>query len=645
MQLLFVFVFFLFTFTRSSKIENESDMLSSVDLIAFSYSQQVSQRWDCPRISDRAEKAEEVRIWRMVIPDARIEETTAASTSRALRMAEQYKWTKGDMLNNDSITAKGDLFMQNSILLGMRKPNFDGNAALFKLLYSMSKQVNQDALPVVLPQLEQSKDKIMNWMARNQASLPILSMAPKITDSFDSHCLHVPQAASYHPRVFRHAHFTTGDLVAWMAIAAESREKSHADAFKFFKVMVQSFLPGFDINLKAVPKKHAGEPTKTIYLHCSFQYVPAGADLAFYFDGNRGNFLSLQEDSVVLNRPKGIVDGQQHAALVLFSDANADASRLVMRQTKTDITMRKAFCGELEKTFALRVSQNTTNAKVQAVGVSTIRSFAVQLEWVSFLEAQRKLLASRPKLLTELLPEKLAKLVIEYFNDDTYPIIVSTHNWTLKCKPKIAVDSARLYVMANSEGLKGLDHYLGNVKEDKRRLIELINPQLLACLEFSSSHDGRYVAFSHLHEALADHGERTKSSTKWIIQGKRFEGGRPKSVTVDGENLCGGILSRDGQTLFSHNIKRDSNVTRVYKFKEEPAKNSIKCVKFEISGFVRAASGKSNRVAVVIGKQALEVHDIGKDASKLVCQINASVGHICALNEDGSEVAFSNHDG
>ena len=176
------------------------------------------------------------------------------------------------MFSSGPTTVQSDLFMQNSILLGMRKPNFDGSAAPVKLLYSKSKQANQDALSVVLPQLEQSKDKIMDWMAAHQASLPIIpTMTPNITDLLPNHRLQVPQAVNYHPRLFRHAHFTTGDLVAWMAIATESRQKGHADALKFFKVMVQSFLPGFSIiSLEAVPKKHAGEPTKTIYLHRFF---------------------------------------------------------------------------------------------------------------------------------------------------------------------------------------------------------------------------------------------------------------------------------------------------------------------------------------------------------------------------------------
>ena len=392
MHLLFVFVFSLFTLTRSSNVENENDLLSSVDIIAFRYSQQVSQHWDCPRISDRAEKAEEVRIWRIIVSDARIREIAVVSASKVLQRTEEYKWIKDDMFSSGPTTAQSDLFTQNSVLLGMRKPNSEGSAAPLKLLHSMSKQINQDALSVVLPQLEHSKDKIMDWMVHNQASLPIIRMAPNITDPLTNHYLQVPQAVNYHPRLFRHAHFTTGDLVAWMAIAAESRQKG--DALKFFSIMVQSFLPGFSIiSLEAVPKKYAGKPTKTIYLHRSFQHVPAGADLAFYFDGNRGKFLSLQGDSIVLTRPQGIVDDQQYAALVLFSNANADASDLRMHQTKAEIAMRKSVRRALEeKAFVLRISPEATSAEVQASGVSTIRSLAAQLEGCLFLEARRKLL-------------------------------------------------------------------------------------------------------------------------------------------------------------------------------------------------------------------------------------------------------------
>ena len=642
MQLFFVFVFFLFAFTRSSKAENESDLLSSVDIIVLGYSQQVSQRWDCPRISDRAENGEEARVWRMVIPDARIEEKAIASASRTLRIAKKYKWTKDNMLSSGSTTAKSNSFVQNSVLLGMRKPNFDGGAAPLKLLYSESKQVNQDALSALLSQLEQSKNKIMDWMAAHQASLPVISTAPNITDPLTDHRLQVPQALNYHPRVFRHAHFTTGDLIAWMAIAAESRQKGHTDAFKFFKIMVQAFLPGFDINIGAVPRRYAGKPTKTIYLHRSFQHVPAGADLAFYFDGNRGNFLSLQGDAVVLSRPEGVVDGQQRAALVLSSNANADASNLKMHHTNADI-MQKAFREALERAFALSVSAKATDAELQAVGVSTIRSLAARLEYRSFLEAQRKLLEAEPKLLSELLPEELVRLVIAYFNDDTYLFIVSTHNWTLRNINEIAVDSARLYVLTGVEGLKGLKHSLANTKEDRRHLIEFGDPRGYNYWRFSSSHDGRYVFFRHSNKALIGQGDQPKSSTRWLTQSNELEDEKPKRIAFDGEDLPYGSLSRDGQTLCSYNFGMDP-IIRVYQVREDAGKDPIGLMKFKLNGEVLAVSGKGNRVMMVKGER-LEIHDIGKDASKLVCETAMIFGYICALNKDGSEAACVTCDG
>ena len=117
-------------------------------------------------------------------------------------------------------------------------------------------------------------------------------------------------------------------------------------------------------------KEFSWRANKNHPLHRSFNYIPADADLAFYFDGNYGNFLGLQGDSIVLTRSEGIVDGQQHAALVLFSDATVDASDLRMRQTKTDMTMRKAFHEALEKAVALRISPKATNAGSWCVGNS-----------------------------------------------------------------------------------------------------------------------------------------------------------------------------------------------------------------------------------------------------------------------------------
>lgn len=67
-------------------------------------------------------------------------------------------------------------------------------------------------------------------------------------------------------------------------------------------------------------------------------------------------------------------------------------------------------------------------------------------------------------------------------------------------------------------------------------------------------------------------------------------------------------------------------------------------MKFELNGIVRAISGKSNRVMVRMAEW-LEIYDIDKDTSKLICQID-TIGSIfaCALNENGSEAAFVGND-
>ena len=133
--------------------------------------------------------------------------------------------------------------------------------------------------------------------------------------------------------------------------------------------------------------------------------------------------------------------------------------------------------------------------------------------------------------------------MIDYFNDDTYPIIVSTHSWTLKCEPKIAVDGARLYVIAGPEGIKGLNHSLGNIKEDKRHLLELGDPRWFDYLWSGSSGDGRCIFFRHNYKTSTDQEEQAKRSTKWLIQNNESEGGRFKRVTFDGEDLDWGVLS------------------------------------------------------------------------------------------------------
>ena len=223
-------------------VENESDLLASVDIIAFSYSQQVSQHWDCPRISDRAEKAEEARIWRMVVPEARIEEKAVARGHVIFLRAKQYIWVKkgtplykfhavksGRLMQSSAFRAEGD-----TVLLGMRKPNlYDGNNLPLKVLYSKSRRINQHTLSVMLPHLEQSKDKILTWMMRRSTHSLTSDLAPKASDTLVDYYLKVPQATNYHPRVFKHACFTAGDLIAWLALAMELHWKSSGDAGLF----------------------------------------------------------------------------------------------------------------------------------------------------------------------------------------------------------------------------------------------------------------------------------------------------------------------------------------------------------------------------------------------------------------------------
>ena len=124
--------------------------------------------------------------------------------------------------------------------------------------------------------------------------------------------------------------------------------------------------------------------------------------------------------------------------------------------------------------------------------------------------------------------------MIGYF-DDTYPIIVSTHNWIFEKEPEIAVDNARLYVIAGAEGINGLDHSLANVKEDERRLVEFGDPKWFNYWKLSSSHDGQCVSFRHSHKVLTDQGEQIKYSHKWLMQNNEPEGRRIKHITFDGE--------------------------------------------------------------------------------------------------------------
>ena len=86
---------------------------------------------------------------------------------------------------------------------------------------------------------------------------------------------------------------------------------------------------------------------------------------------------------------------------------------------------------------------------------------------------------NEPKFLSKLLPTVLVDLIFDYFNDDTYPIIVSTHNWLLKDMPGIAVDSARLYVITDSEGIKGLNHSLCQSQGRRTSLHRVWQPSMV----------------------------------------------------------------------------------------------------------------------------------------------------------------------
>lgn len=98
----------------------------------------------------------------------------------------------------------------------------------------------------------------------------------------------------------------------------------------------------------------------------------------------------------MLKRPEGIVDSQQHAALILLFAADARDSDLGTYQTEADADFRKSVRKMLEDVLTLRISSGATDAEVQAFGVSAIRGLAAQFDGNSFLEARRKFL--EPKL-------------------------------------------------------------------------------------------------------------------------------------------------------------------------------------------------------------------------------------------------------
>ena len=151
---------------------------------------------------------------------------------------------------------------------------------------------------------------------------------------------------------------------------------------------------------------------------------------------------------------------------------------------------------------------------------------------------------SKPKRLTELLPRELVEIVVDYFNNDTYPFIVSTHNWLLESITGIAVDSARLYVLTRSEGIKGLSHSPADIKEDECHLVDLGDSRWLNHHQSSSAHDGRYLSFSYYSdEASTEHGEQASDGIKRFTTSDEPENERLGHVKSDGEYLPSGFLS------------------------------------------------------------------------------------------------------
>ena len=240
------------------------------------------------------------------------------------------------------------------------------------------------------------------------------------------------------------------------------------------------------------------------------------------------------------------------------------------------------------------------------------------------------------KLLIEFLLKELVEIVIGYFDDGSYPITISTNNWSFKVIPRFQVDNVRLYVIAGAEGIKGLDHSLANVKENERCLIEFGDPEWSNYNWFRSSCDGRYVSFNHSHKVLTDQGEQTSHGIKWLMQSNEPDDRRQR-VMFDSKD-SDGVLSRDGQTLCFYSYK--DSITHVYRVREDAGKDPVAFMKFAFDGTAEAVSGKGNHV-MISKPMRLEIHDISKDTSKLVCQFDTD-GYISAgaLNEDGSEVAF-----
>ena len=179
----------------------------------------------------------------------------------------------------------------------------------------------------------------------------------------------------------------------------------------------------------------------------------------------------------------------------IFASSSSNGKDAALKSKKPGSSKPKKLVGKLVSKRKLPSTSNkllTTKNKVRKSGKSTD------------VVAKK----NKSKRLAELLPRELVELVIDYFNDDTYPFIVSTHNWLLESITGIAVDSARLYVLTRSEGLKGLSHSPANIKEEERRLIELGDSRWFNHHQFSSSHKlNRVIAKSKEKFEIHDIGE------------------------------------------------------------------------------------------------------------------------------------------
>ena len=229
---------------------------------------------------------------------------------------------------------------------------------------------------------------------------------------------------------------------------------------------------------------------------------------------------------------------------------------------------------------------------------------------------------------------------------DTYSAIVYEYNGILKEEPKIAVDSVRFYLISRCfpVDIKGICH--SSISEDKHNIAELGNPQWGGCFNFNSSNDGQYISFAYSDQVSADGEElQLRRIVRWFAPISESENGKlESSVIYDGdyESSVGPFLSRDGQTLCIYSY-RPNLVARVYRVREEAGKDAVIFMQCELNGRILAVSGKGNRIMIETAEEKIEIYDITRKVSELVCQINItdSYLHECALNEDGSEAAFT----